>query len=165
MTEEANWKRLLKSRLLFRPPVLSDPRLLKRGSKAIVLICIGLCASTSGFSSTIYFPGKFLMNTTEIYKLFNHSFRIAFYYCWFKCTCYCHNIDSRFVCFINGYCTCVLGITFWFLSSSSYLTHAFHVDFCSSIHRISFYQQYLGSCCTPLCSICRCFLWAICWRR
>ncbi|KAI7873127.1 major facilitator superfamily domain-containing protein [Mucor mucedo] len=48
---------MLKSRLLPRPPVLSDPRLLKTGSKAIILICLGLCASTAGFSSTIYFPG------------------------------------------------------------------------------------------------------------
>lgn len=65
MTEEANWKRALKARLLLRPPVLADPRLLKRSSKAIVLLCIGLCASTSGFSSTIYFPGKYLKGNNQ----------------------------------------------------------------------------------------------------
>lgn len=65
MAEEKAWKAMLKSRLLPRPPVLSDPRLLKTGSKAIILICLGLCASTSGFSSTIYFPGIVLNQYNE----------------------------------------------------------------------------------------------------
>lgn len=58
MSDEPKWKRVLKSRLLFKPPVLSDPRLLKTSTKSIILLCIALCGSTSGFSSTIYFPGK-----------------------------------------------------------------------------------------------------------
>ncbi|KAI8087316.1 major facilitator superfamily domain-containing protein [Thamnidium elegans] len=57
MTEEPKWKRVLKSRLLLKPPVLSDPRLLKTGTKAIIITSLALCACTSGFSSTIYFPG------------------------------------------------------------------------------------------------------------
>ncbi|KAG2215341.1 hypothetical protein INT46_011711, partial [Mucor plumbeus] len=39
------------------PPVTQDPRTFSRKTKGIILMCIGLCASTSGFSSTIYFPG------------------------------------------------------------------------------------------------------------
>ncbi|CAO3630987.1 unnamed protein product [Mucor fragilis] len=47
----------LKAKLSFKPPVTQDPRTFSRTTKGIVLMCIGLCASTSGFSSTIYFPG------------------------------------------------------------------------------------------------------------
>jgi hypothetical protein len=57
-TEISNWKTTLKSKFAFKPPVNSDPRLLKRTTKGIILMSLGLCASTSGFSSTIYFPGK-----------------------------------------------------------------------------------------------------------
>ncbi|RCI05113.1 hypothetical protein CU098_009016 [Rhizopus stolonifer] len=52
-----NWKTILKSRLLIKPPVESDPRLLSNKAKGFVLVCLALCASTPGFSSTIYFPG------------------------------------------------------------------------------------------------------------
>lgn len=55
--EESKTKRFLKSRLLIQPPVDSDPRLLSRGSKALILVIIALAATTAGFSSTIYFPG------------------------------------------------------------------------------------------------------------
>ncbi|KAI7902729.1 major facilitator superfamily domain-containing protein [Cokeromyces recurvatus] len=54
---EAKWKSVIKSRLLIKPPVDSDPRNLSRTMKGIMLVGISLCASTSGFSSTIYFPG------------------------------------------------------------------------------------------------------------
>ncbi|CEP14526.1 hypothetical protein [Parasitella parasitica] len=57
MSEKTSIKTLLKAKLYFRPPVTQDPRTFGRTTKAIVLICIGLCASTSGFASTIYFPG------------------------------------------------------------------------------------------------------------
>ncbi|KAG1474797.1 hypothetical protein G6F56_000132 [Rhizopus delemar] len=57
MSNESSFKKKFKSRLLFKPPVDSDPRLLSTRTKGIVLLCIGLCACTSGFSSTIYFPG------------------------------------------------------------------------------------------------------------
>ncbi|KAI8641512.1 major facilitator superfamily domain-containing protein [Parasitella parasitica] len=57
MSEKSNMRALLKSKLYFRPPVTQDPRTFGQRAKAIVLICIGLCASTSGFASTIYFPG------------------------------------------------------------------------------------------------------------
>ncbi|KAK4518156.1 uncharacterized protein ATC70_001507 [Mucor velutinosus] len=50
-------KSILKSKLSFKPPVTQDPRTFSRTTKGIILMCIGLCASTSGFSSTIYFPG------------------------------------------------------------------------------------------------------------
>ncbi|KAL9557103.1 hypothetical protein MBANPS3_001560 [Mucor bainieri] len=48
---------ILGSKLSFKPPVTQDPRTFSRTTKGIILMCIGLCASTSGFSSTIYFPG------------------------------------------------------------------------------------------------------------
>lgn len=57
MSEKSTIKALLKSKLYFRPPVTQDPRTFSRTTKGIILMCIGLCASTSGFSSTIYFPG------------------------------------------------------------------------------------------------------------
>ncbi|EPB90787.1 hypothetical protein HMPREF1544_02365 [Mucor circinelloides 1006PhL] len=57
MSEKSTIKSLLKSKLSFKPPVTQDPRTFKRTTKGIILMCIGLCASTSGFSSTIYFPG------------------------------------------------------------------------------------------------------------
>ncbi len=55
MTENISW---FKSRLSLKPPVLTDPRLLSSTTKGLILLGLGLCASTSGFSSTIYFPGK-----------------------------------------------------------------------------------------------------------
>lgn len=55
--EESKMKRYLKSQLRIRPPVDSDPRLLSRGWKALILVIISLAATTAGFSSTIYFPG------------------------------------------------------------------------------------------------------------
>ncbi|KAG0169424.1 hypothetical protein DFQ28_003683 [Apophysomyces sp. BC1034] len=45
------------SRLVLRPPVEEDPRLLSSKQKTIILLCLALVASTPGFSSTIYFPG------------------------------------------------------------------------------------------------------------
>lgn len=57
---EPKWKRALKSRLLLKPPVDEDPRLFSSRTKGIILVCLGLCAATPGFSSTIYFPGKFI---------------------------------------------------------------------------------------------------------
>lgn len=59
-TEISSWKSTLKSKLSVKPPVNSDPRFLKRTTKGIILLCLALCASTAGFSSTIYFPGKIL---------------------------------------------------------------------------------------------------------
>ncbi|KAF7721352.1 hypothetical protein EC973_004833 [Apophysomyces ossiformis] len=50
-------KKTILSRLLIRPPVEDDPRSLSSRKKAIILVCLGLVASISGFSSTIYFPG------------------------------------------------------------------------------------------------------------
>jgi hypothetical protein len=61
MSEESKAKSVLKSRFLFKPPVLSDPRLLPTLTKGLILTGLGLCASTSGFSSTIYFPGMQIM--------------------------------------------------------------------------------------------------------
>jgi hypothetical protein len=58
---EPKWKRALKSRLLLKPPVDEDPRLFSSRTKGIILVCLGLCAATPGFSSTIYFPGKFFI--------------------------------------------------------------------------------------------------------
>lgn len=60
MSEESKFKKVLKSRLLLNPPVLSDPRLLPTMTKGLILAGLGLCASTSGFSSTIYFPGIYI---------------------------------------------------------------------------------------------------------
>ncbi|KAL0074901.1 major facilitator superfamily domain-containing protein [Phycomyces blakesleeanus] len=50
-------KHALQSRLLWKPPVEGDPRLLSPRTKGIIIFCLAICASTSGFSSTIYFPG------------------------------------------------------------------------------------------------------------
>lgn len=56
----------LKSKLSFRPPVTQDPRTFSRTTKGIILMCIGLCASTSGFSSTIYFPGNYCQRARSV---------------------------------------------------------------------------------------------------
>ncbi|KAG0167536.1 hypothetical protein DFQ28_008838 [Apophysomyces sp. BC1034] len=50
-------KHAFTSRLQLRPPVDDDPRQLSSGKKTLIIISIALCAGTSGFSSTIYFPG------------------------------------------------------------------------------------------------------------
>ncbi|KAI9027644.1 major facilitator superfamily domain-containing protein [Phycomyces nitens] len=50
-------KHALQSRLSWKPPVEGDPRLLGSKTKGIIIFCLAICASTSGFSSTIYFPG------------------------------------------------------------------------------------------------------------
>ncbi|KAI7869718.1 major facilitator superfamily domain-containing protein [Spinellus fusiger] len=42
---------------VFKPLVENDPYTLKPRKKSIILICICLAASVSGFTSTIYFPG------------------------------------------------------------------------------------------------------------
>ncbi|KAI8078881.1 major facilitator superfamily domain-containing protein [Halteromyces radiatus] len=55
--EKKTWKHLLKSRLLLKPPVDDDPRLLPGRTKNVILGLLALCACTPGFSSTIYFPG------------------------------------------------------------------------------------------------------------
>ncbi|KAG0754395.1 hypothetical protein G6F57_013279 [Rhizopus arrhizus] len=57
MPSEPKIKKAIKSKLLLRPSVDSDPRLLGSRKKGIVLICLALCACTAGLSSTIYFPG------------------------------------------------------------------------------------------------------------
>ncbi|KAI9485706.1 MAG: major facilitator superfamily domain-containing protein [Benjaminiella poitrasii] len=54
---ESKWKKAILSKLSIKPSVDSDPRYLSRTMKAVMLASIALCASTSGFSSTIYFPG------------------------------------------------------------------------------------------------------------
>lgn len=51
-------KSVLISKLSFKPPVTQDPRTFGSKTKNVILICVGLCASTAGFASTIYFPGK-----------------------------------------------------------------------------------------------------------
>ncbi|RCH83713.1 hypothetical protein CU098_007768, partial [Rhizopus stolonifer] len=48
---------MTKALLSLKPPVDSDPRLLSNKTKAVIIFCLGLCASTPGFASTIYFPG------------------------------------------------------------------------------------------------------------
>ncbi|CEG66357.1 hypothetical protein RMATCC62417_02955 [Rhizopus microsporus] len=57
MSNESKIVKILKSRLLIKPPVDSDPRLLSSKTKGIILVALALCACTPGFSSTIYFPG------------------------------------------------------------------------------------------------------------
>ncbi|KAI9279663.1 major facilitator superfamily domain-containing protein [Sporodiniella umbellata] len=57
MSNELKQGKLLKSKWMIKPPVDSDPRLLSDLRKNVILLSISLCASTSGFSSTIYFPG------------------------------------------------------------------------------------------------------------
>ncbi|KAF7730445.1 hypothetical protein EC973_002252 [Apophysomyces ossiformis] len=54
---ESRIKQMFVSRLQLRPPVDDDPRQFSRGKKALILSSIALCAGTSGFASTIYFPG------------------------------------------------------------------------------------------------------------
>ncbi|KAK4515879.1 uncharacterized protein ATC70_010837 [Mucor velutinosus] len=50
-------KSVLISKLSIKPPVTQDPRTFGTKTKGIILVCIGLCAGTAGFASTIYFPG------------------------------------------------------------------------------------------------------------
>ncbi|KAG2219786.1 hypothetical protein INT45_008877 [Circinella minor] len=50
-------KQLFKSRLSIRPPVDGDPRLFSSRTKYLVIVILAMCAASSGFSSTIYFPG------------------------------------------------------------------------------------------------------------
>ncbi|KAI9488784.1 major facilitator superfamily domain-containing protein [Zychaea mexicana] len=57
MAYHSRLKHVLISRLSIRPPVDEDPRLLSSRVKAIVLVILAMCAASSGFSSTIYFPG------------------------------------------------------------------------------------------------------------
>jgi hypothetical protein len=54
-------KSVLISKLSFKPPVTQDPRTFNSKTKSVILICVGLCASTAGFASTIYFPGTDLV--------------------------------------------------------------------------------------------------------
>jgi hypothetical protein len=70
MPSEPKIKKALKSKLLLRPSVDSDPRLLGSRKKGIVLICLALCACTAGLSSTIYFPGITLV---ILYVISTHS--------------------------------------------------------------------------------------------
>ncbi|CAO3626074.1 unnamed protein product [Mucor fragilis] len=50
-------KSALLSKLSIKPPVTQDPRTFGSTTKGVILVCIGLCAGTAGFASTIYFPG------------------------------------------------------------------------------------------------------------
>ncbi|KAI9492898.1 major facilitator superfamily domain-containing protein [Zychaea mexicana] len=55
--KDSRFVRLLKSRLLIRPPVDDDPRLLRPSLKNITIVIVAMSAAMPGFSSTIYFPG------------------------------------------------------------------------------------------------------------
>lgn len=57
MSSNSKVKAVLKSRLLLKPPVDTDPRLHTTKRRGVILFCLALCACTPGFSSTIYFPG------------------------------------------------------------------------------------------------------------
>lgn len=48
-------------RLLLRPPVDENPRLLGAETKGLILVALALCASSTGFSSTSYFPGNYIL--------------------------------------------------------------------------------------------------------
>lgn len=45
---------IVKSRMAFRPPVPSDPRLFPKSQKRWILACLALGSSLNGFCSTIY---------------------------------------------------------------------------------------------------------------
>lgn len=55
---ESRLKREIRARFLIRPPVDKDPRLLSTSMKGFILVVLALTATSAGFSSTIYFPGK-----------------------------------------------------------------------------------------------------------
>ena len=57
MSNESRIKHVLISRFTIRPPVENDPRLLSSRTKALIIVILAMCAASSGFSSTIYFPG------------------------------------------------------------------------------------------------------------
>ncbi|EPB84171.1 hypothetical protein HMPREF1544_09093 [Mucor circinelloides 1006PhL] len=58
MTDTAfSLKSALASKLSIKPAVTQDPRTFGSKTKGVILVCVGLCASTAGFASTIYFPG------------------------------------------------------------------------------------------------------------
>ncbi|CAO3685069.1 unnamed protein product [Rhizopus stolonifer] len=46
----------IKKRMAFKPPVTQDPRLLSSLQKGLILACLSLGSSLSGFCSTVYFP-------------------------------------------------------------------------------------------------------------
>lgn len=58
--QKSRFRRIVESRLLIRPPIDEDPRLFSTGTKGIILVALALCASSAGFSSTIYFPGMYI---------------------------------------------------------------------------------------------------------
>lgn len=58
--EKSRLRCIVESRLLIRPPVDEDPRLLSTRMKSIILVALALCAGSAGFSSTIYFPGTYI---------------------------------------------------------------------------------------------------------
>ena len=55
--QDGSFVRLIKSRLLVRPSVDEDPRLLRSSIKNITIVIVAMSAAMPGFSSTIYFPG------------------------------------------------------------------------------------------------------------
>ncbi|CAO3667687.1 unnamed protein product [Rhizopus stolonifer] len=57
MSSNSKVKTVLKSKILLKPPVDTDPRLHTTRRRGVILFCLALCACTPGFSSTIYFPG------------------------------------------------------------------------------------------------------------
>ena len=58
MSSSPALKQLFKRRFSIRPPVDDDPRLLQSQTKGLIIVILAMCAASSGFSSTIYFPGK-----------------------------------------------------------------------------------------------------------
>lgn len=58
VSNESRLKREIRARFLIRPPVDKDPRLLSTSMKGFILVVLALTATSAGFSSTIYFPGK-----------------------------------------------------------------------------------------------------------
>ncbi|KAG2219778.1 hypothetical protein INT45_008869 [Circinella minor] len=57
MSNQSPIKHVVISRFTIRPPVENDPRLLSSRTKALIIVILAMCAASSGFSSTIYFPG------------------------------------------------------------------------------------------------------------
>lgn len=51
-----NWSRLIRSRLVWNPPVDGDPRLFSRSRKWLLVALVAIASILPGFCSTIILP-------------------------------------------------------------------------------------------------------------
>lgn len=66
-------KTYFKQKCMFAPLVDADPRLLPPRVKTGIVACVALVACTTGFASTIYFPGTRKNIALEQIKLLRYT--------------------------------------------------------------------------------------------